>query len=213
MTDEIKMETHLTLHPIVSPNTQPDYTIPPHQPFPLTALGRMGYHASDKDYHWPEYLRNKGGGPLGIDEDLPKAPDVFPDDETKAEHADIQPLRDDLDNYPSAYEHMDEVRKDYEDERPLGMTAGPFYLDSGGKRQLQNFLQSEDFTVIPIGRKDEGYHTDGTPKGRNVQDGHRAGHSGHIHSHTHTRGELGGIQDKRHGMAVCQQQNIPIITI
>jgi len=125
---------------------------------------------------------------VGVDEDLPQAPAVFPNDETKAEHADIQPLRDDLDNYPSAIDAMREVRKDYSEERQLGMTAGPFHT----KQALQTYLKSEDFIIIPLGRKDEGLSTDGKPKGRNIQDGNRVGLSGHIHSHTHTHGVNSG---------------------
>jgi hypothetical protein len=191
-----------------STGTTQDFSIPPHQPFPLTALGQVLLHAKDKDHLYPAYLRDNRG-PVGVDEDLPQAPYVFPNDETKAEHADIQPLRDDLDNYPSAIDAMREVRKDYSEERQLGMTAGPFHT----KQALQTYLKSEDFIIIPLGRKDEGLSTDGKPKGRNIQDGNRVGLSGHIHSHTHTRGELGGIQDKRHGMSVCHQNKTPIITI
>ena len=201
ITSDIKKETLWTVHQHIhssgyfqtncgwytSTGTTQDFSIPPHQPFPLTALGQVLLHAKDKDHLYPAYLRDNRG-PVGVDEDLPQAPYVFPNDETKAEHADIQPLRDDLDNYPSAIDAMREVRKDYSEERQLEMTAGPFHA----KQALQTYLKSEDFIIIPLGRKDEGLSTDGKPKGRNIQDGNRVGLSGHIHSHTHTHGVNSG---------------------
>ena len=43
--------------------------------------------------------------------------------------------------------------------------------------------------------------------------GHAAGHTGHIHIHTNSKGESPGVQDKRHAMAVCHQRRRRIITI
>ncbi len=51
----------------------------------------------------------------------------------------------------------------------MGMTAGPFYEEQA----LKDFIESDTYTIIPIGRKDERLAIDGTPKGRNVQDGNR----------------------------------------
>ena len=73
---------------------------------------------------------------------------------------------------------MAEVCKDYMNERALGVTHGPLYH----RHEVEQYVQSSQLTIIPIGRKDEGTGPDGKPKGRNVQDGRRAGHSGHIHS-------------------------------
>ena len=112
ITSDIRQETLWTVDQHIKsrtpPGTTPDFSIPPHQPFPLTALGQVLLHAKDKAHNYPAYLRDNRG-PVGVDEDLPQAPAVFPNDETKAEHADIHPLRDDLDNYPSAIDAMREV--------------------------------------------------------------------------------------------------------
>ena len=106
-------------------NKPTDLTIPPRQPFPLTFLAHVAHHAQDKDWQYPLYLRDNDGGPLGMDEELPQHPHVFPNDETRAEHADIQPLQYDLANYGSARENVKTVRDEYLLERQLGMTAGP----------------------------------------------------------------------------------------
>ena len=94
-------------------------------------------------------------------------------------------------------------------ERALEMTSGPYYTNA----DLQHFLGTEEFFTIPLGSKDEGLQPDGTVKRRNIQDGNRAGLSGLIHKHTWTKGELPGIQDQRHGMAVCHQTRTKIITL
>ena len=132
MTPDIRRETHDRIHRYiqqVSPHQPPipTYTIQERQPFPLTSLTALAHWGQDPDPDFPLKLRDENGGHLGITRELDKQDPTFPEDTYKKEHADVQPLRDDLDNYSSAEDNMETVRNDYLEEREMGMTHGPIY--------------------------------------------------------------------------------------
>ncbi len=175
----------------------PSQEIAPRQPFPLKYLAKLGTVGKLRDEQYLTDLHDNDGGNLGIEEHLPQCPEIYPNDETKAEHADLQPLKYNLTSYESALENMTEIRKAYVEERALGMTAGPFPT----ARQVKQVVRSDTFVTIPQSTKKERGPL-GTDKFRNLSDGRATGHTGQIHAHTHSKGEPPGIPDERHAMAL-----------
>ena len=100
------------------------------QPFTLHLITALAMMAHDPDHAYPTTLHD--GVPLGVNEPLPRSPDIWPtkDELTNCEHEnDEPPPPRDHPNYPSATEHAQAIEQTYIEERALGMTQGPYTIE------------------------------------------------------------------------------------
>jgi len=169
------------------------------QPFYLSLLASMGTGIRDEESSLPRQVHRDGGVPLGVREHLPSVEPHYPSDKTPPDPDLEPPIDPDLDNYASHKENVEDIKATYEEEKLLGMVAGPFTSS-----EASDFLKGEAPVFLPLGARPE------KDKIRSIQDGSAPGTNYRIKEHCLTRIPLPGIQDTRQAVAIAKRDGIPL---
>ena len=177
-----------TVQTILDPVNQ--HTIHEGQPFLLSLISFVAQEGQDVDWEYPLLVGD--GVPLGVEEPTLLSPGVWPTkDELRGSHSedDPPPPPEGHSNYFSANQHMDEIRKTFEEERDLDMVEGPFTAQQAASRCG---CSQQELCPGPLGAVDE------LDKVRTIYDGSIGYQNLHIQQNTVERTTAPTVNDCLH---------------
>jgi hypothetical protein len=176
-----------------------EMAIVPRQPFYLSLIASLASRNRDSEAIFPREIHLQGGVHLGVTEELPSVEPHYPSDKHPPDPDLEPPINPDLGNYASHKQNVEDILRTYEEEKELGMTAGPY-----SPSEAKEFLKGKAPIFLPLGARPE------KDKIRSIQDGSAPGTNHRIREHCLTRIPLPGIQDSRQINAIAQRDGIPV---
>ena len=172
--------------------------VPEGQPFHLGLMTGLLKSAGDPDWEYPKSLEH--GVPLGVNEELPGSPGVWPPARRKEDEPE-NPKG--VDNYDSAQQHEEHLHATYEEEARMGMVE---IYDTEQEAADRCNCSKEEMCYGALGAKDEG------DKVRTIHDGTVVQVNRWIRMNTPERQLMPTVADGQRAIAILEEDTGERIT-